>query len=94
MPSTNSHPTTCPHCALTYQKFRTGYSYQDVFEMLWVPSGDPANWVYKRKGSVLRLFKTIKMEMWATHLKTCGKEETRPLSVQEWERICAEAKDY
>ena len=62
--------------------------------MLWVPSKDSLKWVYKCKGSVLRLFKSLKMKMWETHSKNCGTEEMKPLTEQEWERLCVEAEEY
>lgn len=62
---------TCPHCGLNYDKFRTPYVYDDIFDMLWVKSSDPANWVYKRKGTILRLFNKIKLSLWKEHLDNC-----------------------
>jgi hypothetical protein len=62
----------CPHCKINYSEFRTGLQYEDVFDMLWVSSENPEEWVYKRKGSVLRLFHAIKLGMWKEHVEHCA----------------------
>lgn len=49
---------------MTYDEFRTGLTYRDVFQMLWSSSGDPKDWRYKRRGTVLGMWRQIKLEMW------------------------------
>lgn len=47
-----------------YRAFRTGLTFAEVRRMLWSPSTDPRDWRYKRRGSVLGLWRQIKQEMW------------------------------
>lgn len=65
---------TCPRCGLSYADFRTGYTYADIFGMFWVGSDDPAEWVYKRRHTVLGKWHQIKLELWSEHLDTCDGE--------------------
>jgi hypothetical protein len=62
----------CPHCGLKYRDFRTGFTYRDVFGMLWSGSDDPSTWRYKRRGSVLGKWFEIKQKMWADHVDECA----------------------
>lgn len=48
-----------------YDRFRTGLRYRDVYRMLWSPSQDSRDWRYKRRGTVLGLWRQLKLEMWA-----------------------------
>jgi hypothetical protein len=61
----------CPVCGLKYRQLRTGYSYQDVFLMLWRGEDDPSEWVYKKRNTVLGKWHQIKQEMWSWHLREC-----------------------
>lgn len=47
-----------------YDKFRTGLTYKDVFDMLYSPSDDPADWKHRSRGQILWLWHKIKMDMW------------------------------
>lgn len=47
-----------------YDAFRTGLTFGQVRQMLWISDQDPRRWRYKRRGSVLGLWHQIKMEMW------------------------------
>jgi hypothetical protein len=42
-----------------YDKFRTGLSYQTVWEMMRDESSDPKTWRYKRRGTVLGMWHGI-----------------------------------
>jgi len=53
---------------LSYDRFRTGLSYQDVYRMLWVNSDDPKKWRYKRRGTVLGTWRSIKLGLWDRYL--------------------------
>lgn len=53
-----------PQRALTYESFRTGLTYREVYRMLWSPSSDPREWRHKGRGSVLGLWHQLKREMW------------------------------
>jgi hypothetical protein len=57
----------CPHCQLTYGRFRTGLTYRDVFVML-TPCGDHVTHRYRRRGSVLGFWFQLKRELWARHV--------------------------
>ena len=48
--------------------FRTGLSFREVRQMLWVNSDDPRDWRYKRRGTVLGLWHELKQQMWAQYL--------------------------
>lgn len=50
-----------------YDKFRTGLTYQQVFDMLKDNSDDSSKWRYKKRGTVLGLWHQLKMEMWARY---------------------------
>jgi hypothetical protein len=61
----------CKHCDLTYGVMRTGFSYYDIWTMLMDHSEDPADWKYKRRGTVLGMWHQTKKEMWERHLDEC-----------------------
>lgn len=54
----------CPKCGLAYDDFRTGHTYQDIYDILW-----PRKW--KRRNTVLGKWHEIKLGLWAHHLETC-----------------------
>lgn len=58
----------CPHCACTYRAFRTGFTYQAVFELLMDYSEDTADWKYKRRGTILGKWHQMKRELWQRHI--------------------------
>ena len=62
----------CPNCGITYKKFRTGLSFVEVQEDMFVASTDSADWIYKRRHSVLGRWHMIKKIMWETHLAECS----------------------
>lgn len=51
----------CPHCGISYDDFRTGLRYVDVYYMIY-------NRQYKRRRGVLGYWHQIKLEMWADHI--------------------------
>jgi len=70
-----------------YRKFRTGFTYKEVSDMLWSYDEDPATWhkgsatgyvnsYGKKKGTrrhcILRKWCEIKKEMWHRVLNECG----------------------
>lgn len=61
----------CPGCGVTYGDFRTGLTYREVRQMLWDYSPDPAEWTYKRRGTVLGNWFAIKQQLWARHVEEC-----------------------
>lgn len=57
----------CPHCRVTYKRFRSGLTYQDVWSMLADNSPDPADWRYKRRRTILGAWHQFKRELWQRH---------------------------
>lgn len=60
---------------MTYEDFRTGLTFSDVREMMYVSNDDPKTWRQKRRGSVLGFWREIKLSMWATYLYEAGELE-------------------
>lgn len=54
----------CPICGITYDEFRTGYTYEDIYYLLW-------NRGYKRRNTVLGYWRQLKLEQWERHKITC-----------------------
>jgi hypothetical protein len=61
----------CPYCGLSYEDFKTGFRFADVRSMLWVASDDYSRWRYKRRNTVLGLWRSIKLDLWNEHLLQC-----------------------
>lgn len=57
-----------PPAPVSYEKFRTGLTYRAVADMLWSGSPDPADWKYRRRGTVLGKWHQIKQEYYAEYL--------------------------
>jgi hypothetical protein len=53
-----------------YEKFKTGLTYQTVYEMLYTGSDDPADWRYKGKSGVLGYWKELKTDMYKDYRRT------------------------
>lgn len=68
MPSKRRHPEDADR-ELNYDEFRTGLTFGEVRKMLWVQSTDPKDWRYKRRGTVLGMWRQIKQEMYAEYLR-------------------------
>lgn len=68
----------CPGCKITYKRFTTGFTYDQVKQMLWDNSTDSADWKYKRRGTVLGMWFSIKQELWERHKDECEAENTVP----------------
>jgi hypothetical protein len=52
---------------MTYEDFRTGLTFRDVRQMLWVASSDSSKWRHKRRNTVLGHWRAIKLAMWREH---------------------------
>ena len=63
---------------MAYKAFRTGFTYREIFEMLWSWDPDTTTWKYKGRNIVLGKWHQIKKEHWANHVEFCGKEEPCP----------------
>ena len=57
----------CPKCNLKYKNFRTGLTYNDVYNMIFSRQ-------WKRRNGVLGYWHEFKLKMWADHKEMCGKE--------------------
>ena len=64
----------CPICGISYNEFRTGFLYVDIYQMFWEPEHDPSKWKYKRRNTILGRWHQIKLEMWNDHLENCSNE--------------------
>lgn len=64
----------CPHCDTTYEQFRTGYTYSDIYSMFWSGSDDPSTWVNKRRHTILGRWHEVKLKMWEDHLEFCQRQ--------------------
>ncbi len=49
---------------MTYRQFKTGLTYRDVYQMLWVHSEDSREWRYKRRATVLGFWHELKLQLW------------------------------
>jgi hypothetical protein len=70
-----SAPCCCDVCGLDYDDFKTGFTYSDIFGMLWVADDDPSRWRYKRRHTVLGLWHQIKQSMFREHVAECRREQ-------------------
>ena len=53
---------------VSYEDFRTGLTYRDVYQMLWSGSDDPKDWRYKRRHTVLGCWHQLKLQLYAQYL--------------------------
>jgi len=62
-----------------YKAFRTGLTFQDVFQMVWSHSDDPKDWPKGKAGgrrhTVLGKWREIKLEMWDRYKNQTGEED-------------------
>ena len=65
----------CPECGFKYKDLRSGHTFAEVKQMLWVASDDPKDWVYRRRGTVLGKWRELKLEKWRHHLLCCATED-------------------
>jgi hypothetical protein len=56
-----------------YRAFRTGYTFEDIRQMLWSYSDNPNDWPNVSRHTVLGKWREIKLEMWEHH-KRCKEE--------------------
>lgn len=54
---------------IPYDAFRTGLTFATVRAMLWSPGPDPSTWRYKRRHTVLGMWRQIKREMYDEYLR-------------------------
>lgn len=53
----------CPHCGLTYGAFRTGFTFRDVYHMIF-------DRPHKRRNGVLGAWCELKRQLWDRHVET------------------------
>lgn len=51
-----------PSAPLTYEEFRTGYTFADVYHMIWTRK-------HKRRRGVLGYWRELKLKMYAEYLR-------------------------
>ena len=56
-------PSTKPKL-VSYDEFRTGLTFAEVRQMLWVASDNPEDWRYKRRHTVLGYWRQLKQKMY------------------------------
>lgn len=64
----------CPHCDLTYDKLRTGETYQSIYLMFWSGNEDSSTWVNKRRHTILGRWRQVKLSMWEEHIELCQRQ--------------------
>lgn len=52
----------CPHCGVRYGRFRTGFTYAQVYELMWTHP-------QKRRNTILGAWHQLKKELWARHVE-------------------------
>lgn len=63
----------CPHCGITYKKFRCSIStFAEIKTEMYRPVKDTSKWRYKRRNSVLGYWHQLKKTEWQYHLEQCG----------------------
>lgn len=62
---------------VTYDEFRTGLSFREVRQMLWVNNDDPKTWRYKRRHTVLGFWHQLKQQLWSQYLDAIDGEANR-----------------
>lgn len=48
-----------------YDEFRTGLTFAAVKRMLYAHNPDPSTWRYRRRGTVLGFWHSLKLQLWA-----------------------------
>ena len=63
----------CPGCGIKYRDFRcsTIGSFQEAKDALWSSSGNPKDWRYRRKHTVLGFWHMTKKSEWFAHIQVC-----------------------
>ena len=76
MPSSSRQP-------INYNDFRTGYSWQEIRDMMWGDPNDPSTWPLanhkNRRHTVLGKWRQIKLEMYDNYLQGFREPESAEL---------------
>jgi hypothetical protein len=62
---------------VSYDDFRTGLTFREVRQMLWVNNDDPETWRYKRRRTVLGFWHQLKLQLWAQYLDAVDGDRRR-----------------
>jgi hypothetical protein len=57
-----------PTVLVEYDDFRTGLTFGEVRRMLWSSNPDPTTWKYKRRHTVLGVWRSLKLAMYDEYL--------------------------
>lgn len=76
MTKTKTSPSDGP---IAYDDFRTGLTFREVRQMLWVHSDDPRDWKYKRRRTVLGMWRQLKLQLYAQYLDAIDGEQQRAM---------------
>ena len=71
----NRSTLPCEYCGLEYDDFPSGYSYDEIYEMMWKGDEDPSMWRNKNRHGVLGLWHEMKQTMWQEHVDQCEQME-------------------
>jgi hypothetical protein len=67
----------CPHCGVRYGRFRTGFTYHEVYHMMWQHP-------QKRRNTILGSWHQLKKELWSRHVETdCPNSPRSVAAMQE-----------
>jgi len=73
----------CEVCGMLYADFKTGLTYQDIYDLRWREDADSSTWLYKRRHTILGSWREIKQALWAQHLNNCATgEPDAPLELE------------
>lgn len=64
----------CPHCKITYDEFHTGYTYKDIYYLIYTRK-------YKRRNGVLGYWHQLKLEMWKKHVEECERKNENEIFI-------------
>ena len=64
-----------------YDKFKTGLTYRDVWEMMRDDSEDSASWRYKRRHTVLGAWHELKLQLYYRAMDMEGKGDGNHVEV-------------
>ncbi len=75
-----------------YEKYKTGLTYDDVYNKLWRDSDDPADWRYKGPSGVLGYWHELKQEMYDDYVRGFEEYSGSPEFAAEFQAFWQEEK--
>jgi len=73
----------CPTCGATYDGFKTGLTFKDIYGFRWREDTDPSTWMYKRRHTILGFWHELKKELWVGHLAACAEGRDLQMDVYQ-----------